>query len=917
LRFTLDILDAAGLNADPNKVGANSNLLNSYINFLNVLGQNQTAENKNEPPYNRISLYLRVPFNEPQFSINTNTRIISVPASFSGNGIGVVGDHLAEILFFTMPRFFDAMDLYLCDIRIVWQNANGDEHIYKPLAIDPEGDVLTFGWALTKDVTAIAGTINFAIEFVHKNVDTNEVDFRLNTQAAQVSVQNGLELTGEEPEIEEQEEIVYSRAIYSNVINLLSADPAIIISDLDPSQNTLGENGTITMSLNATSSDYENKVTYEWQWNNISVDQPEGTFINLDNTYTLVDEKSIVFADPAEKNSDGTAKEGSTYKTLTTNVPGTYNVYIGNQTPSGGKRYITSKTVVIEPANNFTLYENNMPAVAYFTEDNAKLQVSAENNNGTITYKWYHNDEYVTENTTGILELDNRNSVVLNGYSDYTSLRGPWKVIAENVLNNSKRVVASATNTFMEVIPKQLVKDVDVVCEQASQDGIRKDVFILTFKNVPYDGAQYRYYVDVSVNNTPTNNGTLNQGRIRAIYPTDITVPDGESTYSISLNLEDFESLTAGDPYYAYIYVLRGTRLGEEYERIPVNSYGEAAYTEFIIEAGAYKSVTRPVTKLASTVEDIQQALTVGGKLILQNDIAISEPLVLDKNITIDLNGRNLSRAEQSGALFNVTDGAVVTLTGNGNVSAGYRVAEVTDGSLIVDSGNYTATKNNCFRADGENAQITINGGTITGQEGAVLVFNGATATITGGVLTGLDNSPVATNGTPDVGGNTILMSGGELVGNIQSAGYEAVGLYIANNDTFVMSGGKITANNGCGICQRAGSVTIGPDAIIEVTGVEGFTGKVGDAKNALSQSAIVFDMSQDYPGAKLEPAMSLTVAAGAQLTGVAKSIDVLNVSAVTGEVYTPNITVAEGALCTPPYEPVVIEEPTEEPAGD
>jgi len=190
LRFTLNILDDSGLAADESKVNANPNLLNSYINFLNVLGQNQpTGGAEAEPPYNRISMYLRIPFNEPQFNINTNTRIISVPGAFSGNGIGVVGDHLAEILFFKTPRFFDAMDLYLCEIRIVWQDINGEQHIYHPIAIDPEGDELTFGWVITKDVTAHPGSIQFAIEFVHRDSVSTDVDFRLNTQAAYLNVQ--------------------------------------------------------------------------------------------------------------------------------------------------------------------------------------------------------------------------------------------------------------------------------------------------------------------------------------------------------------------------------------------------------------------------------------------------------------------------------------------------------------------------------------------------------------------------------------------------------------------------------------------------------------------------------------------------------------------------------------------------------
>jgi hypothetical protein len=59
---------------------------------------------------------LRLPLDEPFFEINANTRAITVPSSLSQ--VGIVGDKYAEILFFRIDRYFDAIDLATRNIYI-------------------------------------------------------------------------------------------------------------------------------------------------------------------------------------------------------------------------------------------------------------------------------------------------------------------------------------------------------------------------------------------------------------------------------------------------------------------------------------------------------------------------------------------------------------------------------------------------------------------------------------------------------------------------------------------------------------------------------------------------------------------------------------------------------------------------------
>ena len=270
----------------------------------------------------------------------------------------------------------------------------------------------------------------------------------------------------------------------------------------------------------------------------------------------------------------------------------------------------------------------------------------------------------------------------------------------------------------------------------------------------------------------------------------------------------------------------------------------------------------------------------------------------INRPLTLDLGGHKLTTT-QSGKtyMFNVKNDGVLTLK-NGEVEANYRAGLAQNGGqIIVESGTYTSKNNAVFEAR-TNGKITVNGGTLTGPEGAVLApaANGVVE-INGGKLEGLDNFAIATNGNAGNNGNVITVNDGELIGNIRSAGYEAIGVYIANNDTFVMNGGSITAYGGTGLCMRGGDVTIN-GGTITATGTDKngnavADGKIGDNAVVMTGvSAIVFHKHADYQNA----GMKLRVTGGT-ITGVDKSIDVVGFA--EGE--TPDIVVSGGVL-TPAY---------------
>ncbi|MBE6148244.1 MAG: hypothetical protein E7167_01835 [Firmicutes bacterium] len=139
-------------------------------------------------------IYTVLPLDEPVFSIDTNTRKITVPTEFAKNGISVQGDEVSEILYFSVDRYTDSMDLYRKDINIAiqWETAPDSkgktiqgiskEWIRDISSLKQEGKML-FGWAVNSELTNNPGAIKFSIRFYHFD-EEQKLDFSLNTLTA-------------------------------------------------------------------------------------------------------------------------------------------------------------------------------------------------------------------------------------------------------------------------------------------------------------------------------------------------------------------------------------------------------------------------------------------------------------------------------------------------------------------------------------------------------------------------------------------------------------------------------------------------------------------------------------------------------------------------------------------------------------
>jgi len=294
------------------------------------------------------------------------------------------------------------------------------------------------------------------------------------------------------------------------------------------------------------------------------------------------------------------------------------------------------------------------------------------------------------------------------------------------------------------------------------------------------------------------------------------------------------------------------------------------------------------ITGSASSEAALKELLVKGGNVDLGADVTLSMAVALTHDTTLDLGGNTLTYSGDGYAL--VANGSKLTIK-NGNVQANKRVAQAENGGeVIVDSGNYQSG-DVALSALGDGSKVTINGGSISAKEGGIGAFDKGVIEINGGTISGIDNFPVFTNGTSGRGGNTVTFNNGELVGNITSNGYESCGVYIANNDTFVMNGGKIRSNNGCGILMRGGNVTINGGEVVAVGG-DHTPGWVGDNKTKMSASAVIYHETANYPG---KAGMSLTITGG-KFVGTDHSLEVLSNEA------TPNVTVTGGEF-VPAYQ--------------
>ena len=192
------------------------------------------------------------------------------------------------------------------------------------------------------------------------------------------------------------------------------------------------------------------------------------------------------------------------------------------------------------------------------------------------------------------------------------------------------------------------------------------------------------------------------------------------------------------------------------------------------------------------SIEDAIEKAQDGETVTLLRDVTMSEALVINKAITLDLNGKTVSMEDASG-----TTAALIKNNGNLTITDG---SEAMTGKIYFVSTTPSANNGYASNAISNYGTITINGGiienaTVGGACYALDNYAGSTANINGGKLIAAKTAVRIFNWTDgETAKATINMTGGEIISedgygiNVNSGNTPYVALNI--------SGGTITTND-------------------------------------------------------------------------------------------------------------------------
>ena len=392
-------------------------------------------------------MYMLLPLDEAPFTINANTRTVTIPNEFAKCG-AVKGDNYCEIATFTIDRYFDYKDLAEAQIAVQWVNANKEEGISHIQLIDLESieGKIRFGWPLTEDITRYPGQVQFAIRFyVPDPEDSKKFTYLLNTLTNTLLVRDGLNVV--DPMHIRENDYDFFKKFVGN-----SQNPAYTMP-VSPFFTSIGggfdlpkfgaiDMDTDEMELTAQAVAKDGgTISYQWYY------VPAGTTTKIplssNTTYTIDNNKPVkVDPIPAEKGLDkywvNTGSEEATSWELYTgewppvegtelyefisslkvnktedDVVGEYWVDAIN-TIGKNSTNPSSSTHCIVPAPNKIEYVKNLGAHAFAVNDgkgNTQVELAIElkhdNNNPDITYTWYKSTTSATE---GYAKIDGAES---------------------------------------------------------------------------------------------------------------------------------------------------------------------------------------------------------------------------------------------------------------------------------------------------------------------------------------------------------------------------------------------------------------------------------------------------------------------------------------------------------------------------
>lgn len=302
---------------------------------------------------------------------------------------------------------------------------------------------------------------------------------------------------------------------------------------------------------------------------------------------------------------------------------------------------------------------------------------------------------------------------------------------------------------------------------------------------------------------------------------------------------------------------------------------------------GKFKAQIKGGLKYETALTAINKAPAGSTVVLLKDCSATGSAPNISKNVTIDLNGKNLifssMTVEKGGNLTIKDSGTGGTYNGLG---ANYSVRVKQGGIFNLESGTLTnsstatGTSNVVVRVEGGTATTpaastaNIKGGKIESKGTPVFVRDpGATVNVSGGELVSNGLACIAGNGSEGMGGTNINISGGTLTAKPYDATSAACGIYHPNEGTLKITGGTINVTDGVGVLMRGGDMTM-TGGEINATGDATRTGSVGDANQKIGVSGVIFDRDANYPYAATT---SIKIDGDAKVNGAKEAVELKN----------------------------------------
>ncbi len=307
---------------------------------------------------------------------------------------------------------------------------------------------------------------------------------------------------------------------------------------------------------------------------------------------------------------------------------------------------------------------------------------------------------------------------------------------------------------------------------------------------------------------------------------------------------------------------------------------------------GKFKAQVKGGLKYETALTAINKAPAGSTVVLLKDCNAPGSGPSISKNVTLDLNGKNLifsSMTVDKGGNLTIKDsGTGGTYNGLG---ANYSVRVKRGGIFNLESGTLTnsstasGTSNVVVRVEGGTAKTpvastaNIKGGKIESKGTPVFVRDpGATVNVSGGELVGSGLACIAGNGTEGMGGTTINISGGTLTANPYDDTSAACGIYHPNEGTLNITGGTINVTDGVGVLMRGGEMTM-TGGEINATGDDATrTGSVGDTNQKIGVSGVIFDRDANYPAVATT---SIKIDGDAKVNGAKEAVELINTNGV------------------------------------